>query len=80
MLIGLLLFLAFAYIVSGANNEFLNPPPAGVDVTINSTVQVKWRCDDCGSTPIKLNLWQNREDGNWAFEGLLGMITYRISS
>ncbi|KAF2119387.1 hypothetical protein BDV96DRAFT_642414 [Lophiotrema nucula] len=66
-----LLCLPLALISVNANNEFIIPPPAGLDVTFNSPVIVEWRCDDCGSRDITLNLWQNKNDGNWAQETLL---------
>jgi hypothetical protein len=69
--------LSFLYLICGlilvnANNEFLVPPPAGVDVLLGSPLTVQWRCDDCGSDPMYLDVWQAKSDGGWAKEKLLG--------
>ncbi|KAJ4300800.1 hypothetical protein N0V90_002888 [Kalmusia sp. IMI 367209] len=57
-----------------ANNEFTIPPPAGLDVVMDESVEIKWRCDDCGSVPVTLNLWQDKGDGGWAQEVLLSNV------
>lgn len=68
-----LLYISFALFLVDANNEFLVPPPAGIDVILGSPLIVKWRCDDCGAHEIKLYIWQNKGDGSWAHNSLLGM-------
>lgn len=69
----LFLLLLYTLVSVNATNEFTNPPAAGVDVPLNAAVVVKWICDDCGSTNVTLNVFQNKGGGIWAKEVLLGM-------
>ncbi|KAF2675846.1 hypothetical protein K458DRAFT_425158 [Lentithecium fluviatile CBS 122367] len=73
-----ILSLVCTLISVNANNEFLRPPPVGLDALIFSQVEVKWRCDDCGTSLISLNVWQNKGDGtdvDWAEETLLNDVS-----
>jgi hypothetical protein len=69
--------LFFLYLICGlflvyADNEFLVPPPAGVDVLLGSSLTVQWRCDDCYPDPIHLDVWQAMSDSVSLKEKLLG--------
>jgi hypothetical protein len=69
------LLIPLFYIASSAragNNEFLVPPPAGVNATPGENITIKWRCDDCGDAGIYLDVWQARGGGEWAKEKILG--------
>lgn len=60
MFITSLLYLACTLNIVNANNEFLVPPAAGIDVPISSQLIIKWKCDDCETTSIRLDIWQDK--------------------
>lgn len=63
----------YALVSVYANNEFRQPPPAGMNASFHESFLVSWRCDDCGRTPISLSVYQDKKDGDWAKEVLLSM-------
>jgi hypothetical protein len=67
------LYLFVGLVLVNANNEFLNPPPDGINIPRNPPLIVRWRCDDCGTTPIFLHVFQDNGDTTWSFDTLIGI-------